>query len=172
MLKTVVICGAAAIASVLAAQAVVSLDKRGGTAMAAVATAPLRAEGGSASHAGAAQIAKSADGHFWADASVNGSHVHFLVDTGATAVALTPTDAQRLGFEADELDFNYKVMTASGEARAARVVLDSVAVSSAKVTKVDAYVIEKGLETSLLGMTYIGRLNGFEATQTSLTFKP
>src|SRR5687767_4976429 len=135
MLKTVVICGAAAIASVLAAQGVVSLNARGGTAMAAVVTAPVRTDA-AAPAAGAAQIPKAADGHFWADASVNGSHVRFLVDTGATAVALTTTDALRLGFERDELTFDYKVMTASGEARAARVELESVAISGAKVTKV------------------------------------
>lgn len=169
MLKTLVICGAAAIASVLAAQAVVSLDRQGGTAMAAVATSPVKAD---AAPAAGAQIPKAADGHFWADASVNGSHVRFLVDTGATAVALTTADAQRLGFEAGELQFDYKVMTAAGEARAARVVLDSIAIANAKVTKVDAYVIERGLETSLLGMTYIGRLNGFEATKTALILKP
>ena len=171
MLKTVVICGAAAIASVLAAQAVVSLDKRGGIAMAAVATAPEKAVAPSTS-AASAQIPKAADGHFWADASVNGSHVRFLVDTGATAVALTTTDAQRLGFEPEELAYDYKVMTASGEARAARVTLDSIAVSAAKVQDVEAYVIERGLENSLLGMSYIGRLNGFEATKSALILKP
>ena len=58
--------------------------------------------------------------------------------------------------------------TANGVARAARVKLDEVSVSGAEVRDVDAYVIESGLSTSLLGMTYLGRLSRFEATQTSL----
>jgi aspartyl protease family protein len=45
-----------------------------------------------------ASISKASDGHFWAEAEVNGERVRFLVDTGATAVALTAADAQRLGF--------------------------------------------------------------------------
>jgi len=46
-----------------------------------------------------ARIAKSSDGHYWANGRVNGENVRFLVDTGATAVSLTPDDARRLGFE-------------------------------------------------------------------------
>ena len=120
----------------------------------------------------AASIPKSADGHFWADARVNGSKVRFLVDTGATAVALSPRDAARLGYPPSSLTYGHKVMTASGEARAAKVQLESVSVDGAKVEAVDAFVIERGLDTSLLGMTYLGRLEKFEATRTALILQP
>jgi aspartyl protease family protein len=63
-------------------------------------------------------------------------------------------------------------MTANGPARAAKVKLDSIAVGAAQVRDVDALVIEDGLGTSLLGMTYLGRLSQFEATQTSMIFRP
>lgn len=171
MLKAVIICGVACVASVAAAHVVVRLDDRGGTAMAAVASAPVEVTP-SATMAQPAQVPKAADGHYWAEASVNGQRVKFLVDTGATAVALSPADALRLGFETSDLSFNYKVQTASGEARAAKVSLDTVSVAGARVDDVEAFVIEKGLETSLLGMTYLGRLDRFEATKTALILRP
>lgn len=124
------------------------------------------------SEGSAASIAKAADGHYWAQASVNGTAVKFLVDTGASTVALTTTDAQRLGFDPGHLNYNYKVMTANGEAHAAAVKLASVSVAGAHVADVDALVLDKGLDTSLLGMTYLGRLSRFEATKTSLILRP
>lgn len=119
-----------------------------------------------------AQIAKSADGHYWADADVNGHDVRFLVDTGATAVALTADDARRLGIDTASLPYDAQVMTASGPARAARVKLASISVSGAEVRDVDALVIENGLQSSLLGMTYLGRLSQFEATPSSMILRP
>jgi aspartyl protease family protein len=119
-----------------------------------------------------ASIAKSQDGHYWAEADVNGRRVRFLVDTGASAVALTPADAKRLGFEPQSLSYDYKVTTAAGPARAAAVKLKRVSVAGATVADVDALVIEDGLDTSLLGMTYLGRLSRFEATRTALILRP
>ena len=87
-------------------------------------------------------------------------------------MALTPEDAERLGLEPHSLSYTYQVNTASGIARAARVTLDDVSIAGADVRNVDAYVIETGLPTSLLGMTYLGRLSQFEATQSSLTLRP
>jgi aspartyl protease family protein len=120
---------------------------------------------------GEASIAKSPDGHFWADAEVDGQTLRFLVDTGATAVALKADDARRLGIQPEGLTYSYTVMTANGPARAARVKLDRVAVGRAEVADVDAFVIDHGLETSLLGMTYLGRLAKFEATPDALVLK-
>ncbi|HET9161125.1 MAG TPA: TIGR02281 family clan AA aspartic protease [Caulobacteraceae bacterium] len=121
---------------------------------------------------GEAQVLKAGDGHYYAEADVNGSSVKFLVDTGASAVALTQDDAQRLGISQGGLQYDYKVTTASGEARAAHVKLASISVSGAEVRDVDAFVIESGLQTSLLGMSYLGRLSRFEATQDSLILHP
>ena len=120
---------------------------------------------------GEASIAKSPDGHFWADATVNGRPVHFLVDTGATAVALTAADARSLGIDTTTLTYNYTVQTANGTARAAPVKLSMISVGRAEVPDVQAFVIDGGLETSLLGMTYLGRLSKFEATQDALVLK-
>ncbi len=135
---------------------------------AAVATsAPMPETAGSP-----ASVAKASDGHFWAEGEVNGARIRFLVDTGATAVALTADDARRLGFDPRQLDYGLRVTTANGQARAAQVKLASVSVAGARVADVDALVIEKGLPASLLGMTYLGRLSRFEATPTALILRP
>ena len=130
---------------------------------------------GFASHApapGSGAVAKGADGHFWADAQVNGQPVHFLVDTGATAVALTPEDAERLGFKAADLKYGYSVTTAGGASHAAAVTLTSVSVNGARLENVQALVVSDGLDVSLLGMSYLGRLTRFEATRDTLRFEP
>jgi len=119
-----------------------------------------------------AQIAKSADGHFWAEADIDGRAIRVLVDTGASVVALTRDDALRLGLRLTPADFSQTVETASGPAKAAAVELAHVAVAGARVEKVQALVVEKGLPHSLLGMSYLGRLSAFEARPTGLTLRP
>jgi aspartyl protease family protein len=120
----------------------------------------------------AAEVDKAADGHYWAEAAVSGHEVRFLVDTGASAVALTPADAERLGIDPSSLNYAYTVTTASGHAPAARIQLANVSVAGAEVDNVEAYVIQTGLEHSLLGMSYLGRLSQFEATKTALILRP
>ena len=124
-----------------------------------------------------ASVRKAADGHFWAEAQVDGagaapSPVKFLVDTGATIVALTEADALRLGLDPLTLDYGVEVRTAAGETRAARVRLKSVSVAGARVEDVEAVVVRDGLDDSLLGMSYLGRLSRFEATQSALILRP
>lgn len=169
---------AAGLSAFGAARAVVALDamQRAPTAQAAQATTGTAAQPDTeiATLAGApmaASVTKSADGHYWAEATVNGQRVRFLVDTGATVVALTPADAQRLGIQPANLTYNANVSTANGRARGAGVKLTRVSVGSTHVDNVDALVIDKGLETSLLGMSYLGRLSRFEATPQALILR-
>ena len=121
---------------------------------------------------GRAEVLKASDGHYWAEGEVNGQSVRFLVDTGATAVALTRNDAEKLGIDVDHLKYGYSVVTAGGQTRAASIKLASVSVAGARIDDVDALVIEKGLDTSLLGMTYLGRLSSFQATRQALFLEP
>ena len=168
MLKMAVLALMGAVSAVGVAQAVSSFQTSAETPQlrAAIAVAPQAAQGAPAS------IAKASDGHYWAEADVNGARVRFLVDTGASAVALTLADAKRLGIATDKLSYSYKVMTASGEARAAQVTLGKVSVAGTQLRDVEALVIDKGLDSSLLGMTYLGRLASFEATRTALILRP
>lgn len=119
-----------------------------------------------------AQVVKGADGHYWAEASIDGKAVRVLVDTGASVVALTRADALRLGVDPEPEAFTGKVQTASGVVRAAPVQLKTISVAGARVDRVEALVVEQGLEYSLLGMSYLGRLSAFSATPAGLTLRP
>lgn len=119
-----------------------------------------------------AQVLRAADGHYWADARIDGRAVRVLVDTGASVVALTRADAARLGLALHPADFSATVVTASGPVRAAPVSLQAVAVAGARVERVEALVVESGLPHSLLGMSYLGRLSSFSATPAALTLRP
>jgi aspartyl protease family protein len=170
MVRFLVIGVIAALCAIGAAQQLSGLSLAGAPHAAVAATADGAPQAAAAY--GEASIVKSPDGHFWADAQVNGGHpVHFLVDTGATAVALTAADARSLGIDPGSLDYRYTVTTANGQARAAAVKLSDISVDRAEVEDVQAFVIDQGLQTSLLGMTYLGRLSKFEATPDTLVLR-
>lgn len=116
-------------------------------------------------------LRKGDDGHFHANGQVNGKRVKFLVDTGASSVALTAADAKRAGYDLRKLNYNIPVNTASGQIFGAAVMLDSVAVGRIKLKKVPAIVLKDGLDTSLLGMSYLGRLHKFEASRNQLLLR-
>lgn len=119
-----------------------------------------------------AVIAKAADGHFWAEGEAGGAAVRFLVDTGATRVSLTRADAARLGVRPGPEAFTETVTTAAGAVRAAPVRLAALSVGSARVEDVQALVLEDGLHASLLGMSFLGRLQRIEATPEALILRP
>ncbi|HEV7351670.1 MAG TPA: TIGR02281 family clan AA aspartic protease [Brevundimonas sp.] len=122
--------------------------------------------------AGDAAAHKAADGHFWAEAEIDGRSVRLMVDTGASFVALTPADAARLGVLPPPTAYVQRLRTASGETRAAPVRLARVAVGDAVIENVEALVVPEGLPHSLLGMSYLGRLSAFEAREGALVLRP
>jgi aspartyl protease family protein len=128
-------------------------------------------DAGQNSQRSAVALSKAADGHFWAEGRVNNTHVRFMVDTGASSVALTLMDAKRAGINIDALRFNIPVSTASGQVYAARAMLDYLSIGQLRIDKVDALVMRDGLDTSLLGMSYLGRLSRFEATKNQLILR-
>jgi aspartyl protease family protein len=174
VLKFAMVAAVAAISAFASAEAVVTLAPRAPALRAAKAESatilPIRT---AAPAQDSVAIPKASDGHYWANGDVNGTtSIRFLVDTGATAVALTPADAMRLGIKPQDLNYGYRIVTAAGQVRAASVKLASITVAGARLDDVDALVIEKGLDTSLLGMTYLGRLSRFEATRQALILQP
>lgn len=120
----------------------------------------------------AVSIPKSkADGQFWTDARVNSGHVRFLVDTGASSVALTPEDARKAGIRLNNLTYDVRISTAGGENKAAYVTLKSISIGSVTVRNVRAIVVPEGLSTSLLGMTFLGELQKVEASPSALILR-
>lgn len=173
MFRLAMVALVASVSAMGSAEAVVRLadHQRTPALRAATVEVPDAASGAIVAGQGGA-VMKASDGHFWAEGEVNGARVRFLVDTGATAVALTPADAERLGIDLQRLHYGSSVVTAGGKARAASVKLAAVTVAGAKLEDVDALVIEKGLDASLLGMSYLGRLSSFQATRQALFLRP
>lgn len=113
----------------------------------------------------AAFIDREDDGHFWTRADVSGTQVKFMVDTGASIVALTYFDAQRLGLKPEELDFDSEIRTAGGITYGAPVMLESIRIGKVEIENVNAVILRTELEQSLLGMTFLGELNSYEVRQ-------
>lgn len=108
-------------------------------------------------------VARTSGGDFAINAQINGAHVPMVLDTGASSVVLTRADAKAAGLPIEVLDYSVNIDTANGRARAAPVTLDRVAVGSLVERSVDALVAPPGqLKTSLLGMSFLNRLQSWE----------
>jgi aspartyl protease family protein len=114
--------------------------------------------GAAASTGGGSQIviAAGSGGHFITDGSINGRSVRFMVDTGATSIAMGEAEARRLG-----IDFSRGqrgiARTANGEVIAHRVNLDSVRVGDVTVYNVQAVIVPAGMDHILLGNSFLSR---------------
>lgn len=105
-------------------------------------------------------IAQGQGGHYWVAGSIDGQPVQFLVDTGATSVAINEIQARRLGIDYRVDGRQIVVSTASGTAKAWKVNLNSVKVGAIDVLGVDAVVVEGSSPSeALLGMSFLGRVS-------------
>jgi aspartyl protease family protein len=117
--------------------------------------------------AGVTALRAANDGHFHTLAEVTVANnpsrrVRFMVDTGASDVALTREDAERLGIDVERLRFNIPYRTANGTSFGARVRLDRVRIGEVVVDNVAGSVVSGELDQSLLGMSFLRRLSAFE----------
>jgi aspartyl protease family protein len=102
------------------------------------------------------ELERAPDSHFYADAQVNGASVRFIVDTGATSVVLTQADAQRAGLLGGE--YSARGKTANGEVRLMPITIERLGLGPLTAEHVPAMVAEHGLEVSLLGQSYLQRV--------------
>ena len=109
------------------------------------------------------EIARASGGGFSVAAHVNGARVPMVLDTGASAVVLTQEAAKAAGLPLEVLNYSVSVDTANGRARAAPVTLDRLSIGDITERSVPALVAQVGqLRTSLLGMTFLNRLESWE----------
>jgi aspartyl protease family protein len=108
------------------------------------------------------------NGHFTVAGSANGAPLRFLVDTGATLVVLTPSDARAAGIDPNDLVFDKAMRTANGTVPAAVTVLRELRVGRISLGDVRAAVVAKAPQ-SVLGMSFLSRLKGFEMQHDRLT---
>ena len=125
-------------------------------AAAAPAQPPLESAGnGFASQ----ELARGPDGHFYAEAQVNGARIRFLIDTGASVVALTRSDAQRAGIAYGSE--RAKAIGAGGEVEVIPVTIDRIALGPLEATQVRGAVADH-LPVSLLGQSFLSRVGSVE----------
>jgi aspartyl protease family protein len=101
-------------------------------------------------------LAQDARGHFRTDAQVNGAHIRFMVDTGATLISIPMSEAQRLGVEYAKGNLGYMVLADGRRVAAYRVTLESVSIGDITLYNVDA-VVTPGSGEPLLGMSFLSR---------------
>jgi len=110
-------------------------------------------------------------GHFEVNATINGTRIPLIFDTGASAVVLTARDARAVGIDTTQLRYNIAVSTANGTGRAAQVTLDLMEVGGIERRRVRAFIAEEGaLDTSLLGMTFLETLERYTVSGNTLEF--
>ena len=110
-------------------------------------------------------------GHYFVEAAVNGAPVRFMVDTGATFVALSPDDATAVGLSPHSLSFGEAVNTANGVAHVARTSLRSVRLGQLEIADVSAVVMDQPMPFSLLGMSFLSRVEGYSIRDGVLTIE-
>ena len=108
-------------------------------------------------------------GHFSVSAKINGVTVNFLLDTGATNVVLSPIDARRIGIDTKSLQYTIPTSTANGISYAAAYNFSLIKVGAIKVYNVEGSISSGGLDTSLLGMSFLGKLRSFKVSNGSIT---
>lgn len=121
--------------------------------------------------AGDVELRRMPDGHFHAEAEVNGGRVAFMVDTGATTVALSWTDARAIGIDPASLSFSQTVMTAGGPVKSAPVRIGRIAIGPIERRGVAAAVMPEGIEGSLLGLSFLDTLKSYEISGDRLTLR-
>ena len=104
---------------------------------------------------GRIEVPVDSSGHAQLTALVNGVPVRFVVDTGASQLALRRRDASRAGIDPDDLAYTGRARTANGIVGTAPVTLDSVVLGEIRDERVPAVVIDGDLDRSLMGMSYL-----------------
>jgi aspartyl protease family protein len=108
-------------------------------------------------------IPRDARGHFQTEGRIDGQRIGFMIDTGASMIALNETSAARFGLRPSRGDYNATVTTANGTIKAARTRLAMVDIGGLVVRDVDAMVLpDEALSENLLGLSFLSKLKRFE----------
>ncbi len=116
-------------------------------------------------------LSESDGGSYVVIGAVNGSRVRFLVDTGASDIVLSPSDARRAGIDPETLKYDKPYATANGIGYGATVTLDRLEVGAITFSNVRASVQQAEMGTSLLGMTFLRRLKSYSVSDRKLVLR-
>jgi aspartyl protease family protein len=108
-------------------------------------------------------VPRDSRGHFQTEGRVDGRRLGFMVDTGASVIALNETSAAQIGVRPLRSDYTANVSTANGSVKAARTRLAMVDIGGLVVRDVDALVLpDAALSENLLGLSFLSKLKRFE----------
>jgi aspartyl protease family protein len=129
----------------------------------AVSAKPVPVETAAQSGLRSLSIPRDARGHFETEGRIEGQRIGFMVDTGASVIALNETSAARFGLRPSRGEYNAMVTTANGTIKAARARLAMVDIGGLVVRDVDAMVLpDEALSVNLLGLSFLSKLKRFE----------
>jgi aspartyl protease family protein len=118
------------------------------------------------------EIVRGRGGDFQVAAQINGTRIAMALDTGASAVVLTQEAAKAAGLPLELLSYTVQIETANGRTRAASVTLDRIVVGNIIERSVPALIAQPGqLRISLLGMTFLNRLESWQVQGDRLTMR-
>jgi aspartyl protease family protein len=133
---------------------------------------PAQAEMATSLAAGRVILVAGQGGHFQVGALIDKTYVDFIVDTGASRVALTYRDAQKLGMKLSSRDFKVPMQTANGIVYAADVRIPSIKIKSITLNNVAAVVMPAGaMNVNLLGNSFLARLKSYEVRSGQLSLE-
>lgn len=115
-------------------------------------------------------IERASDGHYYADAEVNGAPVRFLIDTGTTTIALSQDDAKKAGIKVLPSEFELIGQGASGMVRGKEVTLDKITLNGVEQDGAKAAVVE-GTPTSLLGAQFLDTMDEIIVRKGEMTLR-
>ena len=108
---------------------------------------------------GTVVLAAGWQGHYFTDGDVAGKSLNFIVDTGATSVALSREQAKWVGIDVDHLSYDRQMMTASGITMGATVTLPRLRIGDIQLLDVSAVVLDTPSNIALLGQSFLGRID-------------
>lgn len=114
------------------------------------------------------EVPRAQDGHYYLTLDLNGTPIQFTVDTGASGIVMSQSDARRIGIDTDTLAYLGQAQTANGIVRTAYVQLDVIEIGAIQDRNVPAYVNQGQMDGSLLGMDYLNRFDRIEITDNTL----
>ena len=119
--------------------------------------APQSTQDASAGAGDETVLERQPGGHFFANVDVNNTEIRFIVDTGATGIALTGEDAEALGFTWQDDDLRVVGRGVGGDVHGKPVKLSSVQLGDLEAQNIDAVIIPRGLDVSLLGQSFLSK---------------
>jgi aspartyl protease family protein len=123
------------------------------------------------SASGEVRLDRSGDSHFYADAEIDGTNIRMMVDSGASIIALTRRDAEAIGIDVDGLSVSGTARTAGGDVPMRTVMLDSVEIDGIEVRRVEAAVIDADMGVSLLGQSFLSKLDAVNVEGDTMTLR-